>query len=174
MFVCSLDGKTFYYGKVIFDTSRYKKDLYELDDCKIVVIFNENTTQKNTDDFKGDWNNLLVEPCMVSIIMWTRGYFESVGNAQLTEQEINVDLAYQDTPILNLQKSYFVDENDNYLDYVPKYIISGLTTPYGVISEFVESLILLNAIDYENDDYSTLSAQKEKITSPNYPVTITK
>lgn len=154
VFVFSLDGKTYYYGKILIAAGI---KLWE--DCPIVVIFNETTDGKNMNGFRGDWSDLLVEPMLVGCRMWTIGCFETVGNVPLTKYEQNLDLGfakdYYPKGLPGPRSTYFLTLSGEYMDHLPKYVIIGGTTDIGVFRKVVRQLILREAIDYKSGAYAT-------------------
>ena len=82
IFLCSLNGKVYYYGKIYKAKIYNEKDPW-VSECSMVCIFREKTTTKDLSNYKGDYSNLL-GMFMVTRQYWTGGYFETIGNIPLT------------------------------------------------------------------------------------------
>ena len=129
MFVLQPIQGMFYYGKVI------KTDLQSYDSfirgMFLIFIYDYCSTQKEI-VYDLDINNLLIAPQIVNKQPWLKGYFETIGNVEVTVQENNIDLGFWDI----LRKRY-VDINGNPLDVPPKVSsIYGLGS-YGIVSKEV-------------------------------------
>lgn len=83
VFVVQPKENTFFYGLIlnVCSTPCCK--------CKIIAcIFKNKTHQKTMDDFKIDFNNLLLPPLVLFKEPWISGYFYNVGRINLEEIDI--------------------------------------------------------------------------------------
>lgn len=129
LFVLQPIQGVFYYGKVI------KTDLQSHDafirGMFLIFIYDYCSTQKEI--VRGlESNNLLIAPQIVNKQPWLKGYFETIGNVEVTVQENNMDLGFWD-----MLRERYVDINGNPLDVPPKIrSVYGLGS-YGIVSKEV-------------------------------------
>ena len=89
VFVLSPREGIYFYGKVLDAKIKhpirreYSSDLY------VVFIFKCKTKNISIDDFKPNYNELLIGPVIVDKGYWTLGLFYTVGNIPLTKEEKN-------------------------------------------------------------------------------------
>ncbi len=119
----------FYYGKVI------KTDLQSYDSfirgMFLIFIYDYCSTQKEI-VYDLETNNLLIAPQIVNKQPWLKGYFETIGNVEVTSQENNMDLGFWD-----VLRERYVDINGNPLDVLPRVrSVYGLGS-YGIVSKEV-------------------------------------
>ena len=119
----------FYFGKVI------QSDLYSDDSfirgMFLVYIYDYSSTKKEiVTDFEN--SKFLIAPMIINKQPWLKGYFETIGNTPVTDQEKNVDYGFWD-----VMKKHYVDIKGNVLDNPPKYnSIYGLGS-YGILTKEV-------------------------------------
>lgn len=112
------------------------------EDWIVIMIFKSRAKNLNDTKFIPNFNNLLIEPCIISKLYWTCGYFYTVSNIKVPQ---NIDYGFYD-----INKNIFVNEYNSKLDHEPKMLgIYGITTSIGVTMninrEFIfdESLLYL-------------------------------
>lgn len=119
----------FYYGKVI-QTNLQSYDSF-VRGMFLIFIYDYCSTQKEI-VYDLETNNLLIAPQIVNKQPWLKGYFETIGNVEVTAQENNIDFGFWD-----ILRDRYVDINGNPLDVPPKfYSIYGLGS-YGIVSKEV-------------------------------------
>ena len=142
VFVCTLNGIVYYYGKIL-QANIVNKDDPWINGCLQVSLFKEKTLEKTLDNFKGDYNNLIGEaPAIITSQYWSMGWFETIGNVPLTEEDRNLDCGYFKSDSRGLSGSFYTVEG-KMLDHFPKYFsIYGITTLSGIYDDFrIESII---------------------------------
>lgn len=151
VFVCSLNGKVYYYGRIL-QAKIEGNPVSWFNQCLLVIIYREKTAEKNLNNFRGDHNNLLVEPSAITSQYWSMGMFETIGNIPLTEEERNLDYGFWTTngygiivDSKNVQlvpPRAFTKADGTLLDHLPKHIGYGITTTIGIHRDIaVEAII---------------------------------
>ncbi len=131
IFVCSINGKVFYYGKILNACVENKSDSW-INGSILACIFREKTTEKNLKNYKGDYDNLLMAPFIVPSQYWSRGYFETIGNESLTKKDKNLDYGFYFRPSIHKNGAFYNEKNE-ILDHFPKYYSHrGINTYVGV------------------------------------------
>ena len=125
----------FYFGKVI------QTDLKSLDSfingMTLIYIYNYCSIEKEI-PLELEKEELLIAPIIVNNQPWLKGYFETIGNKQVLENEKTIDFAFWNT----LKKEY-VDINGYVIKSKPQYSsIYGLGS-YGVVGKEVRKAILV-------------------------------
>ena len=99
MFVLQPVIGKFYFGKVI------QTDLKSLDSfingMTLIYIYNYCSIEKEI-PLELEKEELLIAPIIVNNQPWLKGYFETIGNKQVLENEKTIDFAFWDT----LKKEY--------------------------------------------------------------------
>ena len=140
IFLCSLNGKVYYYGKILKAKIDNEQDPW-ISQGSMVCIFREKTTTKDLSNYKGDYSNLL-GMFMVTRQYWTGGYFETIGNIPLTEEDRNLDYGFYKSELIGC-KGCFCKETGEILDHIPKYFDGmGVTTLIGVYRMLKEEAII--------------------------------
>jgi hypothetical protein len=81
-------------------------------------------------------NDLLIAPQIVNKQPWLKGYFETIGNVEVTTQENSIDFGFWD-----ILRERYVDISGNPLDVPPKVSsIYGLGS-YGIVSKEVYKVL---------------------------------
>ena len=140
IFLCSLNGKVYYYGKIYKAKIYNEKDPW-VSECSMVCIFREKTTTKDLSNYKGDYSNPL-GLFIVTRQYWTGGYFETIGNIPLTEEDRNLDYGFYDEDFIGPMGGFY-KETGEMLDYMPKYVyIFGISTLIGVYNYLKKEAII--------------------------------
>ncbi len=142
IFVCSLNGKVFYYGKILNSNIQNKDPKSWYNGCLLIVLFKEKTSEKNLNNYHGDYNSLIEGPYIVTEQYWSNGWFETVGNIPLTADEENLDYGlYKE--ILTKEEGMFYKVNGDIVDHFPKYFeLYGVKTLTGIYSHLRRESIL--------------------------------
>lgn len=142
VFLLSPREDIYFYGKV-FKTnikSISKNELIEGNHS--VFIFKCKTNRLTMDDFAPDYDNLLIDPCIVTTSYWWRGFFYNVGNIPLTDFEKSLDYGFYNTG-----SDRFSTEEGERLNHQPRIMAGGgMTTITGVASEIEQELIINPAL----------------------------
>lgn len=141
VFVCSVQEGVYYYGKILNDCIKVEgSNFYNC--CVLVVLYKGCTGRKTMDDFVGDINNIMFAPQIVLPQSWSNGYFETIGNVPLTDEEKTFDYGFWKEKGIS-GKGYFVKEDESVLDHMPKCFASmGLTTYFGFSMLIKEAIII--------------------------------
>jgi len=156
VFLLSPREDIYFYGKVFKTniqtayknpiTQKVSKDPF-IEGSNSVFIFKCKTNRITLDDFAPDYNNLLIDPCIVDISYWWRGFFYNVGNIPLTDFEKSLDYGFYNLPMFPGQDGCFYTEEYEILNHQPRIFgIYGITTITGVASEIEQELIINPAL----------------------------
>lgn len=128
----------YYYGKVISEKSNSKYELIK--DFPLIYIYNQTTTNFELPNFL---SNILIAPLITNYSPWTRGYFYTIGNIPVTDEEKNLDCGFKDFPItdFNNECPFFRNIHGKRIDYKPQFNTSfGLCSYKGVNFEICKIL----------------------------------
>ncbi|MBQ4104146.1 MAG: hypothetical protein IJC90_06765 [Clostridia bacterium] len=107
--------------------------------CKIFAcIFKNITHEKNMDNFRPDFNNLLLPPILLIKEPWTSGYFFNVGRINLDEIDVPTYGFYHD-----YTNCIFSDLNER-LNYYPSLIGLLMYSGIGAVACEIESELIIN------------------------------
>lgn len=145
VFVVSPFDGVYFFGIVVNTNIRYS----DCNDGLVVMIFKDYTNDISNIEFTPNFNNLFMEPSIVTQGYWTRGYFYTVDKA-----EIPSDLDYgflERHPIIRDDKIVheykFVNEHGRPIDHEPYYLgCYGLTTDLGITMYIRKELIFDESI----------------------------
>lgn len=105
-------------------------------DLYVVLILKNKVKSIDVKDFEMDFNNLLIEPCIVGKEYWTRGYFYNCG--RVVENLPNINYGFY-----NIGGCEYLDEFGNSLHNVPKeFGTYGVSTIIGVAYKINKELII--------------------------------
>lgn len=132
VFVLQPIKEMFYYGKVI-QTNLRSVDSF-INGMTLIYIYMYCSINK---EMPNDLENeeLLIPPVIVNHQPWRKGYFETIGNVGVSENEKNIDFSFWD-----ICREKYVDINGQVimLDSEPKYrSIYGLGS-YGIVGKDVQ------------------------------------
>ena len=132
VFVCKPINNLYYYGVVL---NAHIKNMIG-NDMYVVLIFNSPSDSIDKIDFTLDYENILLEPQMISRALWTKGWLKNVMHIE--------DLG--DVPSYGFYKYFYNhpywDEYDNKIEKRPKYLTIGATTVYGLGYVITTELII--------------------------------
>ncbi len=127
----------YFYGKVLEAKIENKYNSF-IENQYLVCIFKCKTRNISMENFKPDYNNLLIQPAVVTKGYWTQGLFYTIGNIPLTEEEKNLDYG-----LYNSIDGKFYKANGTLIERKPKiYGGYGITTGIGIAIEVEEELII--------------------------------
>ena len=107
--------------------------------CKIFAcIFKNITHEKNMDNFRPDFNNLLLPPMLLIKEPWTSGYFFNVGRINLDEIEVPTYGFYHDNT------NCIVSDLNERLNYYPSLIGLLMYSGIGGVACDIESELIIN------------------------------
>jgi len=105
-------------------------------DLYVVLILKNKVESIEEKDFDLDFNNLLIEPCIVGKEYWTRGYFYNCG--VFIDNLPNIDYGFY-----NIGECEYLDEFGNVLNNVPKeFGTFGVSTIIGIAYKVNHELII--------------------------------
>lgn len=133
VFVLQPTRDIFYFGKVI-QTNLKSVDSF-INGMTLIYIYkycSDNKVIPHDLEHKG----FLIAPIIVNNQPWKKGYFETIGNVEVSEIEKNLDLAFW-----NVLKEEYVDINGKKIKCIPQYCsIYGLGS-YGIVGKEVQNAI---------------------------------
>lgn len=126
----------FYFGKVI---QTYIKSVDSfVNGMTLIYVYQYSSDSKEIPDALEN-EELLIPPVVVNHQPWIRGYFETIGNGGVSEQERNVDFAFWD--VLRGKYVDITSGQEIVLKREPKYrSIFGLGS-YGVVGKEVHKAL---------------------------------
>lgn len=141
IFLCSLNGTVYYYGKILKANVVNKTDSF-MNGGILACIFRDKTTEKNLSKYKGDYANLLMVPFVVTSQYWSMGWFETIGNIPLTKEDKDLDYGFYNRDFIGLQGGFYKETGES-LNHIPKYYkYLGITTLIGVYKELRKQSII--------------------------------
>lgn len=133
IFVLSSREGIYFYGKVIVANIVRKVPDTFVEGKHVVFIFKGNTQETNLDKYIPDYDNLLIPPAIVSDDYWKKGYFYTIANIPLTEEEKNLDFGFYK---IHSKNNFFCKETGEVLEQEPKILGGhGITTITGIATE---------------------------------------
>ena len=141
IFLCTVNGTVYYYGKILQAKIEHKTDNW-INGSILVCIFREKTTEKNLKNFRGNYSDLLVPPSIVTSQYWSSGWFETIGNVPLTKQDKNLDYGFWDKDLIGPCGGFYKADGMP-MEHIPKYFKSyGVTTLSGIYRSIrIETII---------------------------------
>jgi hypothetical protein len=135
VFVVSPRKGIYFYGRVQKANIESKDNF--VNGNHSIFIYKCKSKEISLDNFKPNFNNLLIDPCIIHKSYWTQGYFYTIGNVPLTEEEKNLDYGF-----VNVFED-FVTEERKKLEIQPCVFGSyGITTIIGVAGKIEQELII--------------------------------
>ncbi|MBF0787317.1 MULTISPECIES: immunity 26/phosphotriesterase HocA family protein [unclassified Streptococcus] len=140
VFLVSPRSGIYFYGKVIVSKIVRKVPDTFVEGKHVIFIFKCRTNEKTIDNYYPDYNNLLIPPSIVSQDYWKKGYFYTISNIPLTEEEMNLDFGFYK---IHLKNNFFCKETGEVLDREPALLgMHGITTITGIASDIERELII--------------------------------
>lgn len=146
VFLLSPRENIYFYGKVLkTDIKTINNDVF-VEGKHTVFIYKCKTNQKSLNDFISNYEDLLINPSIVDISYWKKGFFYTIGNLPLTESEKTLDYGFYKLGIPGIRDGWFCTEEGKKIDYQPKIKgIYGVATITGISAE-IEKEIIMNPL----------------------------
>lgn len=140
VFLVSPRPGIYFYGKVLVASIvRTVPDSF-VEGNHVVFIFKSHTKEKTLDNYKPNYDDLLIPPAIVSQHYWTKGYFYWIANLPLTEVERQLDFGFYK---IHFKGNFFCKETGEVLEKEPDLLgMHGITTLTGIASEIERELII--------------------------------
>ena len=163
VFLVSPREGIYFYGKVLVSNIVRKVPDSFVEGKHVVFIFKGNTHEKNIDKYMPDYSNLLIPPAIVGDGYWKKGYFHTIANIPLTEEEKKLDFGFYS---IHFKGNFFCKETGELLDKEPKLLgMHGITTISGIGLEIEEELIINPSLLEETEQlelcYNNLKLSKK-------------
>ncbi|WP_232088955.1 Imm51 family immunity protein [Streptococcus suis] len=138
IFVVSVIEGQYLYGRVLQANIKSKASSF-FNQKNVIVIFNQRTESLSLENYHADYSDLLIRPMIVDNAYWSRGYFYTVANIPLTEEEIHLDLGFYR---IHPRRQYFCTAAGEEIFKEPKILgLYGVSTITGVAAEVNRELI---------------------------------
>ena len=135
IFVIQPRESLYFYGKIIKVNIQAINPF--LKGKNVVFFYKKNTTKLNMPD-NLSVDELLIPPQIVDSGGWTKGYFFTLGNMQLTKEELNLDYGFKD--IRMKDECYRTEEGDE-LDYKPSIVGTYALGSFGSVAYKVTKVL---------------------------------
>ena len=140
IFVLSPREGIYFYGKVMVANIVRKVPDTFVEGQNVIFIFKSNTHEKTIDNYVPDYDDLLIPPAIVSDIYWKKGYFHTIANIPLTDEEKDLDFGFYK---IHFKGNFFCRETGEVLDKEPRILGGhGITTITGIATEVERELII--------------------------------
>lgn len=140
IFVLSPRDGIYFYGKVMVANIVRKVPDTFVEGKNVVFIFKGITQETNIDKYVPNYDDLLIPPAIVSDDYWKKGYFYTIANLPLTEEEKSIDFGFYK---IHFKGNFFCKETGEVLSKEPKFLgMHGLTTITGIGTEIERELII--------------------------------
>ncbi len=146
IFVLSPQDGIYFYGKVMKTNIRHIGGDSFINGQNLIFIFKCKSKEATLENYKPDYDNLLIEPSIVGKSYWTSGYFYTIGNEAISEVEKNLDYGFYKT---YPSKVIYYKENGVEMDHQPSLLgVCGITTITGIAYYVTRELILDPSVIY--------------------------
>jgi len=141
IFVLSYKEGLYFYGKVLEANVKHETNSL-INGSHVVFIFRNKSHEKNLNDFKADYNNLLCGPEILTSGYWENGWFETIGNIPLTKEEKKLDYGFFSMETFD-RWGTFKKSNGDILKHIPNLCSYYAVSVYAGIymSIRIESII---------------------------------
>ena len=133
VFVLQPIENIFFWGKVI-ETNVKSRDSF-VNGMTLIFVYqcysHDKVMPPNLDS-----NEFLIAPMVVNYRPWNRGYFETIGNVEVSQKERNTEIAFRDV----LKKEY-VDISGNAVESIPKLCGTFGLGSYGAVGKEVHKAL---------------------------------
>lgn len=167
IFLVSIEPGVYFYGKV-FEAKIVNKESDWVNGNYLIFIFKCKTHNKDLNDYKPNYDEIITGPCIVTDYYWKKGWFETIGNIPLTKEEKELDYGFL-TSGVSINEWYFCKSNSERIDYIPKIIdIFGVCTYICIYCDIKMYALLIDRSIIENENiYEVFPLLKEEdILSP--------
>ena len=139
VFVLSPREDMYFYGKVLKSNIERIDNNSWMEGKNVIAIFNCKTRDISLDNYKPNYDDLLIRITIVDYNYWTRGYFYTIANIPLNDYEKNLDYGFFD-----IDYGKFYKETGERLNHKPKIFgMEGITTIIGIARK-IESEFIFN------------------------------
>lgn len=128
VFVIQPRKSLYFYGKVIKVNIEATNPF--LKGMNIVFIYRNNSSKLIMPESLNA-NELLIPPQIVNFRGWTMGYFYTIGNIELTGEEVNLDYGFKDT---RMKEECYRTEEGIILDHKPSVVGIYALGSYGAVA----------------------------------------
>ena len=143
IFVVSPRKNLYFYGKVIKTNIHTENENSFIEGKQTVLIFKCKNKDMGLNSFVPNYNDLLIQPSIVDKSYWTQGYFFTIGNIPLTQEDNNLDYGFYFPGFIGDEMGNFCTEEGEAIEGQPKnFGIYGITTITGIFTRIEQSLIL--------------------------------
>jgi hypothetical protein len=143
VFVLSPRKNIYFYGRVQKANINPIIEKSFVSGGSTIFIYKNKSKEISINNFKSSFDNLLIAPYIIGKNYWTQGYFYTIGNIPLTEEEKNVDYGFYKFTPFRIMQEQFLTEEGNILSTEPQIIgYYGITTITGIASEIEKELII--------------------------------
>lgn len=148
VFVLSPVDGIYFYGRVI--ESQISSGIEWYDSGVIIFIFRCKSKEKTLTNFVPDYNQVWIGPSIVPKTYWTNGWFETIGNIPLTEEEKKLDYGFFNMDAL-WRVGWFQTSDGKKLDHIPKFFsLYAIKTYTGIFSSLkLRMLLEPKILDFE-------------------------
>lgn len=125
--------QAYYCGKVI------RTQLESKDSCvrgMNLIFLYDKRTDGQTLPHRLDGEELLIPPVIINRLPWSRGYFETVGNAPVTQRERSLSYGFW-----SFREKRFVDVQGLPLDREPRYWSDYGLAGYALVGEKIQAAL---------------------------------
>lgn len=139
VFVLSPRENVYFYGKVLKSNIETVDNDSFIEGNNVIAIFNCKTQDISLDNYKPNYDDLLIRIAIIDHTYWTRGYFYTIANIPLNDYEKNLDYGF-----FSISFGRFFKETGERMNYEPKIFgMYGITTIIGIARE-IESEFIFN------------------------------
>ncbi len=141
VFVIQPKEGLYIYGKVLNANIEQPYDKFKQYEGGHVIVISKMTTDKIIlPEVNFDYSKLLIPPKIVTKACWTQGYFYTVDNIPLNEEEENLDYGFYDTVRLMFRK-----EDGEELDHRPNLLGTYAIGSFGAVAYEVTKELIINS-----------------------------
>jgi len=138
IFVLSPREGVYFYGRVLKASISHVSINSFTHGKHLVFIFRCQSKEINIDAFNPNYEEILIRPAIVDDSYWSRGYFFTIGNEPINDEERGLDIGFY-----NVMTGKFFTESGVEMDHRPKFLgIEGIATIIGIAMEVNEELII--------------------------------
>ena len=139
VFVLSPREDMYFYGKVLKSNIERIDNNSWMEGKNVIAIFNFKTREISLEDYKPNYDDLLIRIAIVDYTYWTRGYFYTIANIPLNDYEKNLDYGFFDIVF-----GGFFKATGERMNHKPKLFGTyAITTIIGIAKE-IESEFIFN------------------------------
>ena len=166
VFLLSPVENVYFYGKVIKVGIKTNNQDGFIEGKNTVFIYKCKTRELTLDDYSPNYDDLLIMPAIVDISYWNKGYFYTVGNVPLTDEEKSLDYGFYRSMV----RDFFVTEEGTTLSYQPQLLGTySIKTITGIAYYMWEELIMNSSLlsfqdgqDVDPEIFNRFNEAKEK------------